>query len=144
MSNRLESVREHRYLTLNEAAMFHGHTGPFLVIGYRLGEYAVKQLSPIDEFDLVTTVYIPLKTPFSCILDGLQCSTKCTLGKWNIKWIDSDEFIIKFLCLSKNKGLIMEIKHNIIEAALNCKDISEIAMKLTKISVEDIANIQEI
>ncbi len=85
----IEKVRSPKYLSLDDAAAFHGHRGPFLVIGYRAGRYGVKILRPETEFDLETEVHIPFKTPFSCILDGLQCATKCTLGKKNIRCIDS-------------------------------------------------------
>ncbi|RKY85676.1 hypothetical protein DRQ11_09550, partial [candidate division KSB1 bacterium] len=31
-------------LSLEEAEKFHGHLGPYLVIGMRIGEYAMEQL----------------------------------------------------------------------------------------------------
>lgn len=141
MGDSLERVRVTRYLTMEDAAAFHGHMGPFLVIGYRAGRYAVKVLRPRDEFDLSTTVYIPLKTPFSCILDGIQCATKCTLGKWNIKWVESNEFKIEFLRKSTGKKLVLKVKPEIIEEALNCLDIREMVRKLTMIEIEDIAEV---
>lgn len=141
MSNQVARARLHEYLTLEEAGKFHGHLGPFVVIGYRIGSYAVSKLDPEDEFDLEAALYIPLKTPFSCIIDGIQCSTKCTLGKWNIKWFNSDDFRIEIKCKSKNKLMIALIKKSVIEEALTCSDIVETVKKLQKIDLNYIADI---
>jgi len=74
-----------RRLTLEEAAALHGHLGPWLTIGYRAGERAVEVLKPQTEFDLRCVIKTPAKTPYTCALDGIQASTKCTLGKLSIK-----------------------------------------------------------
>jgi len=134
----LKDVRVKEFLSIDDAAAFHGHKGPFLVIGYRVGECAVKKLQPEDEFDLITTVFIPLKTPYSCIIDGLQCSTKCTLGKWNIKWVESNEF--KVIVENKKKGKKLEIwlSKKTIEEAEKCQDIATFSKKLEKESIESI------
>jgi len=142
MNDALKTIRRTNILSLDDAAAFHGHLGPFLVLGYRLGAYAVKLLKPRDEFDLNAFVYIPLKTPFSCILDGIQCATKCTLGKWNIQWIDSDDFRIEFICKSTGQKIIMKIKPEIIEEALECKDLEKESGRLIAMKIEEIAYIQ--
>ncbi|MHA1594619.1 MAG: FmdE family protein [Candidatus Baldrarchaeia archaeon] len=41
-------------------------------------------MRPKDEFNLIAKVHVPYKHPFSCILDGIQCSTKCIIGKENL------------------------------------------------------------
>ncbi len=128
--NKMEEVRVRDYLTLEDAGAFHGHMGPFLVIGYVLGRYIVERLKPRDEFDLFISVAIPLKTPYSCILDGIQCSTKCTLGKWNIKWIESNEFIIEARNNNTGRKLRIWINKKLIKEAENCEDIIGLVRKL--------------
>jgi formylmethanofuran dehydrogenase subunit E len=62
---------------------FHGHLGPYLVIGYRMGKIANDILSK-DPFSKDVIVDTGTKPPMSCIIDGIQFSSGCTLGKGNI------------------------------------------------------------
>jgi len=73
--------------TLKEIERFHGHLGPFAVIGYKMGLVANEELGN-DPFEKEVIVYTGTTPPISCIIDGIQLSTKCTLGKGNIKAID--------------------------------------------------------
>ena len=64
------------------ARKLHGHVGPYLVIGLRMGAAAKKALNLPDEEStfLTAEVSVPLHPPFSCLLDGIQVSTTCTVG----------------------------------------------------------------
>jgi formylmethanofuran dehydrogenase subunit E len=57
---------------------FHGHLGPYVVVGYRMGEAARRILG---KERLRAIVYTGLKPPISCAVDGIQLSSGCTLGK---------------------------------------------------------------
>lgn len=70
---------------------FHGHLGPFAMLGYRAGLLALRELGLPSHFGLRTTVRCPDGPPPSCFVDGVQYSTGCTLGKRNIEFIPSDE-----------------------------------------------------
>ncbi len=63
---------------------FHGHLGPYAVIGYRMGKIACKKLNN-DPFKKEVTVMTGTTPPISCIVDGIQLGSGCTLGKGNIK-----------------------------------------------------------
>jgi inosine-uridine nucleoside N-ribohydrolase len=63
---------------------FHGHLGPYVVLGYRMGQTALEQLDSDGHFDLKAEVHSILKPPFSCLIDGVQLGSGCTLGKRNI------------------------------------------------------------
>jgi formylmethanofuran dehydrogenase subunit E len=67
---------------IREASKLHGHLGPFLAIGVRIGETAKQILTSENQRDteLYASVRLPLLTPFSCILDGIQSTTHCTIG----------------------------------------------------------------
>ena len=104
-------------LNLEEARAFHGHLGPFLALGYMAGSIAVRELKPEDEHDLEAKLKIPLKRPFSCIIDGVQCSSGCTLGKGNIFVEDSEEFLLVFR--KGDKSLMLEVKEGVIERFLS-------------------------
>ena len=97
------------YLTIEEAAKFHGHLGPFLLLGYMAGTLARETLKPKDEHDLHAEVTLPLKTPYTCVVDGIQCSTRCTLGKLNIKIKPSNKEIITIMIKCKSSGKVLEI-----------------------------------
>ena len=59
---------------------FHGHLGPYVVLGYRMGEMA-RRAYPKKIF---ATVFSGTQRPRSCLADGVQFSACCTLGKNNI------------------------------------------------------------
>jgi len=123
----LDKVRANRVLSLDDAAAFHGHKGPFLVIGYRAGKYAVEVLKPETEFDLETEAYIPYKTPYSCVLAGLQCATKCTWGKGNIKCYNDGKFMIRIKHRKNGRTLTLILKDEYLDIFL--KEPIEIAVK---------------
>jgi formylmethanofuran dehydrogenase subunit E len=69
------------------ARKLHGHVGPFLVIGVKMGIAAKKALN-ISESEctlLTAEVAVPLQPPFSCLLDGVQVSTTCTIGNQRLQ-----------------------------------------------------------
>ncbi len=112
----LLEIRTYRRLTLDEAAVLHGHKGPWLVIGYRAGARAVEVLKPDTEMDLSCRVKSPLKTPYTCALDGIQASTRCTLGKLNIKVEESDFIEFSFTNVKNGKTLRLRLKPEIPDA----------------------------
>ena len=69
--------------TLKNIERFHGHIGPYAIIGYKMGEIANKILGS-DSFTKKAVVWTGTTPPLSCIIDGLQISSGCTMGKGNI------------------------------------------------------------
>lgn len=65
-----------------DAVKLHGHLGPFLVIGVRMGGIAKRVLNQDGRgtFRFQVKMKVPLVTPFSCTIDGIQAATHCTLG----------------------------------------------------------------
>ncbi len=59
---------------------FHGHLGPYVVIGHRMGLAARSGL----EGRLHCEVFCGTRPPLSCLIDGIQFSSGCTMGKGNI------------------------------------------------------------
>lgn len=81
------------FTDLELAKRFHGHMGPNLVIGMKMGNYAVKTLGISNHFGINVEVYCPGEPPVSCMIDGIQLSTGATMGKTNIKHIVSDDIV---------------------------------------------------
>lgn len=70
---------------------FHGHLGPYVVLGYRMGRLALEKTGSKGHFDITVEVATILEPPPSCLLDGLQLGCGCTLGKRNIEVRESDK-----------------------------------------------------
>ena len=84
----LTSGREDLGDTLVRAARFHGHLGPFLVVGVRMGQFALECLD-VEPFrhnagSLSVIAEMGTKPPVSCMIDGIQWSTGCTVGNGKI------------------------------------------------------------
>ena len=62
---------------------FHGHLGPYVTLGLRMGQIANRELG--DYRGMVATVYCSLIPPMRCLVDGVQMASGCTFGKANIK-----------------------------------------------------------
>ena len=83
--------------TIKMAEGFHGHLGPFLVIGVRMGFIGVRELKGKENSEkLRVTAMLRHQVPFSCIVDGIQVATKCTIGNQKLKLIDSPEIAAEF------------------------------------------------
>lgn len=63
---------------------FHGHPGPFLALGIRMGLLALRLLGSSGYKGIVAEVETGTKPPVSCLADGIQVSTGCTAGKGNL------------------------------------------------------------
>jgi len=95
---------------LKEAEGFHGHLGPFLVIGVRAGLVGLTKLG-IEKGDqqMSATAMLKNSIPFSCILDGVQIATGCTVGNKRLKLQDSSSVTIRF---ENKNGKQVEIEVN--------------------------------
>lgn len=96
---------------LDEAVKFHGHLGPFLILGLKAGLYANKVLGK-DYFKTRVIVETEPKPPYSCLIDGLQITTGCTMGKGNIIIKNGDPALIRFI--KGDKVIEMKLKKEII------------------------------
>ena len=74
-----------KILKYEDTIKFHGHDGPFLALGYKLGKYINERHKPKGIMNMHITVTVRPQKPYTCIIDGLQCSTMATMGKGNMK-----------------------------------------------------------
>ncbi len=69
-----------------ELKQVHGHVGPWNVLGWRMGKAALRELNATwGQHELDIICYIPLKTPYSCVADGLVVGTGNSLGRLDIR-----------------------------------------------------------
>jgi formylmethanofuran dehydrogenase subunit E len=80
---------------LKSAAQFHGHLGPMMTFGARMGMAALQAVDAKGYFDVEITCEGPLaKPPESCFLDGIQIATGATMGKRNLEWVKADAIAV--------------------------------------------------
>ena len=80
---------------VNDAVKFHGHFGPFLILGLRAGLIGITYLGK-NYFELKATVVTSPKPPRSCFIDGIQFVSGCTTGKGNLEIKNSKEVSVLF------------------------------------------------
>lgn len=97
--------------TLKQIEQFHGHLGPYAVIGYRMGLIANKMVSS-DPFSKKAVVWTGTNPPLSCIVDGIQISSGCTYGKGNIITKDKNTAKAEF-STDAGKKIIITLKNSI-------------------------------
>jgi formylmethanofuran dehydrogenase subunit E len=100
---------------VEQAAYFHGHLGPFLMIGVRMGLTGLKGLDACTNEGLCITVSLPFRVPFSCIIDGIQVTTKCTVGNQKLLIRDSEKIQAEFRRKDKKKRIVISLKDSALE-----------------------------
>ena len=112
--NFVEEPKQRRYNeSLEERAIeFHGHDGPYMVIGLRMGLTALEMLNCKGWFDLECEVRLHWNPPDSCVIDGIQSSTGCTMGKKNISVVEQSGVMACFR--SGEKVLTLVLRHEVI------------------------------
>ncbi|OYT61727.1 MAG: formylmethanofuran dehydrogenase [Thermofilum sp. ex4484_15] len=114
----MDLIKVKRKLSLEDAAAFHGHKGPWLILGYKAGERAIAVLKPADEKDLKCLIKCPMELPYTCVIDGVQVSSKCTLGKLNLIVKESNIIELIFENRSNGSKLSLRPKRKVIKALL--------------------------
>ncbi|MDI6783240.1 MAG: formylmethanofuran dehydrogenase subunit E family protein [bacterium] len=98
---------------LNKLIDFHGHLGPYLVLGYRMGIIGLRETGAKKYFGVQVSVRCPGRPPERCLIDGLQFSTGATYGKANIcvtKFHDIINIIVKNIVTKKKVKISFNLK----------------------------------
>jgi len=127
---------------LHQIKQFHGHLGPYVVIGYMMGKFANEHLGS-DPFSKSVVVRTGLAPPLSCLIDGIQISSGCTLGKGNI--VVKQDGIQKACFTNKNGKRIeiflkLNIKHE-IDTTVTERNAESYSKQLFKKSNRDLFDI---
>jgi formylmethanofuran dehydrogenase subunit E len=81
---------------LAQVVQFHGHLGPAVVAGARMGMIGLRAVDAKGFFDVEVTCEGPLaKPPQSCFLDGVQVATGATMGKRTLQWVQGDKIVVR-------------------------------------------------
>ena len=95
------------------AVEFHGHGGPFMTVGLRMGLYALGHLDCRGWFDVSCRVALRWMPPDSCVIDGIQSSTGCTMGKRNLEVVDGGGVSATFT--SKGGSVTLTLREEVLK-----------------------------
>ena len=122
-------------VSLKEAEKFHGHLGPYLVLGILAGELALRKIRAKKYFGFEIKVWGANKKPKSCLIDGLQLSTGATYGKGNIGQLNGSAIKVGFCNRINHKKITLKFKNSLIQKLREIKthkDSELLAKKLYK------------
>jgi len=104
LTNPEQEQRQELEDILRKAIDWHGHLGPFLVLGVKMGIIGIRELEAIKgNPKLRVTVMTKPSVPFSCVIDGVQAATQCTLGNRKLRLQNSPKSVsAKFQILEGN------------------------------------------
>lgn len=112
-------------ISLKDAEKFHGHLGPWLVLGLLMGKHALRILKADKYFGVEVKAWGANKRPKSCLIDGLQLSTGATYGKGNIHKFNGSKIKVFFRNLKNNKEINIALKETLTERLDNLKGHNE-------------------
>jgi formylmethanofuran dehydrogenase subunit E len=112
------------------AVEFHGHIGPFLILGLKAGLLANSLLGK-DCFKTKAAVTTNPSPPDSCFVDGVQFATGCTMGKGNITLQEGKGVSVRFS--KEDKMLTLKLRKEMLESVRNI--LSEEASKQTSLNL---------
>ena len=97
---------------------FHGHLGPWVFAGMRMGRYAIARLNANPHFGIQAHAWCPAATPVSCLLDGIQSSTGCTLGKQNIHHHIANRVRASFTNCDTGQSIALRLRPEAMDRAI--------------------------
>ncbi|UCE45593.1 MAG: formylmethanofuran dehydrogenase subunit E family protein [Methanobacteriota archaeon] len=129
---------------LRRISDFHGHIGPFVVIGYRMGLVANKLLG-VDPFAKTAVAFTGGKPPRSCLVDGIQLSSGCTLGKGNIDVVDLGEVAALFESKAGDRRVKVTLQAKLLEtiSATPSERLESLARDFYSLSDDDLFEVSD-
>ena len=93
----------------------HGHVGPWNVLGWRIGQAALREYGTAwGRHDLEVTCYVPLQTPFTCLVDGLSVGTGNSLGRLDLRLAEIFDYRQAFVAVRSK-----ELNRDVLEWKLH-------------------------
>jgi len=128
---------------LDRAVEFHGHLGPFLVLGVKAGLLANSILGK-DCFETRAVVGTDPNPPHSCFIDGVQLVTGCTMGKGNIRIRRSKSIFVLFS--KKGKTVKLRLRRKVLDfirKSSSEKDSERVALELAQRSADELFTVEK-
>ena len=123
---------------------FHGHLGPYVVLGYRTGRLARERLG-VTAFNLEAEVFTEPRPPMSCFLDGVQLGSGCTMGKGNIA-LRAEGRVEACFSTKDGRCLRVRVASGVLERfrpGMDGDDMARLSGELMAAPVEDLFELSE-
>lgn len=131
---------------LDKLIEFHGHLGPYLVIGYRMGIIGLRETGAKKYFGVSVEIKCPAKPPERCLVDGLQYATGATYGKANIELVEvTNEIEVRIINPETKKSIILSLHPDWIKKLnerLNKSELESFAQEIMCLNEENFFNIR--
>jgi len=128
---------------IHDAVRFHGHLGPFLILGLKAGLFANMLLGK-DYFRARAIVETEPVPPCSCFIDGIQIATGCTMGKANIELKKGSSLSVTFLKDGKRLELILKAEVlKTLKGVSSKEDAEQKALNLSERPIQEFFNINK-
>jgi formylmethanofuran dehydrogenase subunit E len=91
----------------------HGHVGPWNILGWRMGQAIMREFhTEWGRHDLEILCYVPLQTPFTCLVDGLSVGTGNSLGRLDLRLVEVLIYQQAFVAARRkdHKGEVLELR----------------------------------
>jgi formylmethanofuran dehydrogenase subunit E len=91
----------------------HGHVGPWNVLGWRIGQAALREFkTQWGRHELEIVCYVPPQTPFTCLVDGLSVGTGNRLGRLDLRLAEVLSYQQSFVAVRRkdSKGVVLEFR----------------------------------
>ncbi|MEN9978971.1 MAG: formylmethanofuran dehydrogenase subunit E family protein [candidate division WOR-3 bacterium] len=130
-------------LLLKNAARFHGHLGPWLIIGLRAGIYARRRFK-CSPFHICATVFCPPKPPVRCVIDGVQLGAGCTMGKGNIRHQTARRFCRIHFSAPHGRQVKLSVRPEIFNSMVNPHpdQVKQLALEIARMPLEQIFTVK--
>jgi formylmethanofuran dehydrogenase subunit E len=96
-----------------EIERYHGHVGPWNVLGWRIGQAALREFkSQWGQHELEVVCYVPPQTPFTCLVDGLSVGTGNSQGRLDLRMAEVLACRQVFVAVGRKdgKGEVLEFR----------------------------------
>ena len=108
--------------SLSRVLDYHGHLGPWAMIGYRVGERALKESGlHRSSKDLLVVHHCPEAVQYTCMLDGLHAATGASIGKLTLKHevVPADQLHTVVVDREHGKRYEFTVNPELVSAILN-------------------------
>lgn len=122
---------------VTRGALLHGHLGPFLVAGIRMGLLAVETLSSPGYFGIRAESDAGSITPQSCLNDGIQIGSGCTAGKGNLLIVNSSAPRARFYT-DDGAGVEITLRPEIVAGFRGAGDIHTESERMKTLPLEEL------
>jgi formylmethanofuran dehydrogenase subunit E len=109
-----------------------------------MGKIAKEILDIREDDKLRAYAKIPVLTPFSCILDGIQATTGCTIGNQRLKIENSKEMAVRFeldrtISICVNQEAVKKLMGKISEGTPN----EELALEIARMRENQLFSVEK-